>query len=98
MFVRRSSFGSRGRVDADDSAEAEHRCGAALGLKESERKADRSRIISLSNLCSGVGGCQERFLAICSFMAAEPAAALLIIVKLLVHPNFSDDHYCVKCF
>lgn len=50
------SFGSRGRVDANDSAEAAHRCGAALGLKESGIKADHSRLISLSNLCRGVGG------------------------------------------
>lgn len=47
----------------------------------------------------GEGGWQERFLAICSFKAAEPAAALLIIVELLVHLNSSDeDHFCVKCF
>lgn len=47
---------SRGRVDANDLAEAAHRCGAALGLKESGIKADHSRLISLSNLCRCVGG------------------------------------------
>lgn len=47
---------SRGRRDANDSAEAAHRCRAALGSKESRIKADHSGLIGLSNLCRCVGG------------------------------------------
>lgn len=57
FVVCSGSFGSRGRVDANDSTEGERRCGAALGLKESGIKADHSRLISLSNLCRGVCVC-----------------------------------------
>lgn len=48
------SFGSPGRADVNDSAEAAHRCHAALGSEESGIKASHKRLISLSNVCRGV--------------------------------------------
>lgn len=55
------SFGSPGRADVNDSAEAAHRCRAARGFEESGIKASHKRLISLSNVCRGVGASSGEF-------------------------------------